>query len=555
MRRFNLFMLIGVGLVMAVFLAACTGKTTNEAENDSQDNSGTSDEEEVMNLSVSSSLQTMDTSLAADALSFQWLNVTKEGLYRYGLKGEHIPGVAKNHEVSEDGLTWVFHLRENAKWLNGDTVTAEDFVYSWRRALDPSTGSEYGPYVMGGIIKNSQAVIDGEMKPEELGVKAVDDFTLEVQLEKPIPYFKSMTSFGTFFPINKDKAEKYGEEYAMEAKSTDSNGPYTMKEWNHGEGWVVEKNPEYWDAENVDIEKITASVIKETSTAVNLYESGEVDHVELNSEFVSEYKTSEEYNTGLDPAVYFMKTNMEANKALANIKVRKALQMIVDRQSLVDVILNNGSIPATGFLPKGFAIHPETGQDLREMNGPLIETNKKKAKQLWNEAKDDLGIEKLELEYLSGDTEQSRNISAYIKAQLEELEGLNIKVVSVPGKIRTERMNNMNYELAMSAWGPDYRDPNTFMDLFVTDGPHNKTGFSNKEYDQLLKDAATTYVHDPEKRYDLFLKAERILVQEDAVIMPIYQRGKSYLVKSHIKGFRTNVMGPHYTYQDATIKE
>ncbi|WP_079529411.1 peptide ABC transporter substrate-binding protein [Halobacillus hunanensis] len=558
MKKTN-WLLLALALVLSMFLAACSGGGDSETGSDGGSDSGSDGEsasgesEQVLNLSESAEIPTMDSSLATDAVAFQWLGSTKDGLYRLGKNGEPEPGIAKSHEVSEDGLTWTFTLREDAVWSNGDPVTAHDFVFAWQRAVNPDTGSEYGPYMLGGVVKNASAIAADEMPVEELGVKAVDDYTFEVTLEKPVPYFESMTTFGTFLPMNEEFVKEQGENYAMEADTVLSNGPFVMTEWNHGEGWTLKKNEDYWDADAVKLQQINVSVVKETSSAVNLYQTGKIDRTTLTAEFVDEYRSSDEFRIEEEPTLFYLKMNQE-NEILSNVNARKAIQMVINRQAMVDVILNNGSIPAVGDIPKNFVKHPETGEDFREINGPLVEYNLEKAKELWAKAKEELGIETAELSYLGGDTETAQNLDAYIKDQLEQLEGLTIKVESVPFQIRLERDANMNYELQNSGWGPDYIDPNTFLNMWVTDGGNNKTGYSSEEYDALIEKANTELAMEPVKRFETFLKAEKMLIQEDAVLAPLYQRALAQLWKPYVKNVFVQPMGPDYTYKYAYIE-
>ncbi|SDX45329.1 peptide ABC transporter substrate-binding protein [Salimicrobium album] len=556
MKKSNWLLLV-LTLALSMFLAACSGggdSSSEGGESSGSDNEGSGgDGEQVLNLSESADIPTMDSSMATDAVAFQWLGSTKDGLYRLDEDAQAEPGIAKDHEVSEDGTTYTFNLREDATWSNGDPVTAEDFVYAWQRAVNPDTGSEYGPYMMNGVIKNAEAIASGEMEVSELGVTAKDDYTLEVQLEQATPYFETLTSFGTFLPLNQDFVEEQGDNYAQEADALLSNGPYKFQEWNHGEGWTVVKNEDYWDAENVKLDKINVNVVKDTATGVNLYNSGEIDRTNLSSEFVDEYRSSEEFQIKDEPTLFYIKMNQEG-EVLSNVNARKAIQYAIDRQGMVDVILNNGSKASTGQVPENFVSHPESGKDFRELNGDLVTSDLEKAKEHWNKAKEELGKDSVELEYLGGDTETAKNLDAYIKDQLEQLEGLSVKVNSVPFEVRLERDTNMNYQLQNAGWGPDYIDPNTFLNLWLTDGGNNHTGYASEEYDKLINEANTDLAQDPEARWENFLKAEELLMKEDAVLAPLYQRSVAQLQKPYVKGVYVNPMGADYTYKYAYIE-
>ncbi|WP_347861181.1 peptide ABC transporter substrate-binding protein [Salimicrobium sp. PL1-032A] len=556
MKKSNWLLLVLV-LALSMFLAACSGGSDDSAEGDSEgseDTGGEGSGEQVLNLSETADIPTMDSSMATDAVAFQWLGSTKDGLYRLDEEAKAEPGIAKDHEMSEDGTTYTFNLREDATWSNGDPVTANDFVYAWQRAVNPDVGSEYGPYMMSGVIENAEAVAAGEMEVSELGVTAVDDYTLEVQLEKPTPYFESLTAFGTFLPLNESFVEEQGDSYAQEADSLLSNGPFKFESWDQGEGWTVVKNEDYWDAENVQLEEINVNVVKDVATGVNLYNSGEIDRTNLSSEFVDEYRSSEEFQIKDEPTLFYIKMNQEGD-VLSNENARKAIQYAVNKQDMTDVILNNGSKPSTGHMPEGFVSSPGSGEDFREMNGDLVTSDLDKAKEHWSMAKEELGMDSIELEYLGGDTENAKKIDAYVKDQLEQLEGLTVNVSSVPFEVRLERDTNMNYELQNSGWGPDYIDPNTFLNMWVTDGGNNHTGYASEEYDSLINEANTDLAQDPEARWDNFLEAEKLLIEEDAVLAPLYQRSLAQLQKPYVKNVIVNPMGADYTYKYAYIEK
>lgn len=558
MKKSNWLLLV-FGLVLTLFLAACSGGDDSDSSSEGSDSEGNAEEssaEQVLNLIEVDEIPSMDPSMATDAIAFQWLGATMEGLYRLGENGEVKPGIATDHEVSEDSLTWTFNLREDATWSNGDPVTAHDFVYSWRRAVDPDTGSSYGPYMMGGVIKNATAINQGEMDVEELGVKAEDDYTLVVELENPTPYFESLATFGTYLPLNQAFVEEQGDQFALEADTILYNGPFTMTEWNHNQNFVIEKNPNYWDADSVDLEKINLDIVKDTSTAVNMYETGEIDRVGLSAEYVDQYAGDERMRVIEEPTLFYLKMNQTRSEALANLNVRKAIQLAIDKQGYTDVILNNGSVVAGGLVPANFVNHPETGEDFREINGDLVPVvDKEKAKEYWNKALEELGTDSVEIEMLGDDGESAEKTAEYFQEQLQStLPGLTIKIKSVPFQERIRLNEEMDYDLQVSGWGPDYIDPLTFMNLFVTDGPNNNMGYSNEKYDELIASTSGELAQDPAARWDAFLEAEKILIQEDAAISPLYQRARTQLWDQDIQGVIVNPAGPQYEYKWAHIE-
>ncbi|MDQ1000070.1 oligopeptide transport system substrate-binding protein [Neobacillus niacini] len=544
--------LLALSLVLSMFLAACSGGEEKTAD-DSKDTADKPKVEQVLNFINGDTIPSMDPSLATDEYGFQFLGATMEGLYRLDENGKVSEGIATKHEVSDDGKTWTFTLREDAKWSNGDPVTANDFVYAWQRAVDPATGSEYGPYMMGGVIKNATAVNKGEVPVDQLGVKADGDYTLVVELENATPYFESLTTFGTFLPLNQKFVEEKADTFATSADTLLSNGPFKFSNWTStAQEWELVKNDTYWDAKTVKLEKMTYVVVKESQTAVDLYEKGEVDRAGLSSDLVDQYSTHDDYTVEPDTSVFYIKMNQTRNPALKNVNVRKAISRAFDKEALVDEILNNGSIVANGLVPKDFVSTPD-GKDFREASGDLVKFDVKEAQKFWEQAKKELGTDTVEVEFLGGDTEVSKMMNQYLANQLStNLPGLKVTLKEVPFEQRLELDTAMDYDMQFAGWGPDFLDPYTYMNLWLTDGGNNKMGYSNPEYDKLVNETATTLAQDAEARNKNFLKAEKILF-EDAAIAPVYQRATALLVSPKVQGVFTNAFGATYEYKWASV--
>jgi oligopeptide transport system substrate-binding protein len=545
--------LLALSLVLSMFLAACSG---NKETADDDKKPADKDEpkvEQVLNFVNGDTIPSMDPSMVTDEYGIQFVGTIMEGLYRLDESGKPAPGIATKHEVSADGKTWTFTLREDAKWANGDSVTANDFVYAWKRAVDPATGSEYGPYMMGGVIKNANAVNKGEVPVDQLGVKADGDFKLVVELENPTPYFESLTTFPTFFPLNQKFVEEKGETFATSADTLLSNGPFKFASWTStANEWELVKNDTYWDAKTVKLEKMTYVVVKEAQTAVDLYEKGEVDRAGLSSDLVDTYSTHDDYTVEPDNSVFYIKMNQTKNPALKNVNVRKAISRAFDKQALVDEILNNGSIVANGLVPKDFVPTPD-GKDFREASGDLVKFDVKEAQKIWEVAKKELGTDTVSIEFLGGDNDVSKMMNQYLANQLStNLPGLKITLKEVPFEQRLELDTAMDYDMQFAGWGPDFLDPYTFMNLWLTDGGNNQMGYSNPEYDKLINETATTLAQDTEARFDNFLKAEKILF-DDAAIAPVYQRAGALLVSPKVQGVFTNQFGATYEYKWASV--
>lgn len=555
-------LLIVIGLMLAV-MAACSGgdasDTSGEADTDAsadaEDTSG-EDGEKVLNFTNPENIPTMDSSLATDESSFVYLAATTEGLYRLDAETQTSPGIAKDHEESDDGLTWTFNLRDDAKWQNGDPVTAHDFVYAWQRAVDPDTGSEYGPYMMNGVIKNAEAISKGDKPVEDLGATAEDDYTLVVELENPTPYFETLTTFGTFFPLNEDFVEEQGDDYAISAENLLANGPYKMTNWEStSDSWELEKNEDYWDADEVKMDKLTFEVVKDPQTAVDLYESGVVDRVDLTSDLVDEFSTYDDYVATPDTFVHYIKLNQTNNEALANENVRKAISRAFDKEAMVNEVLNNGSFVANGIIPADFTPMPDTEEDFREVSGDHVVYDVDEAQEYWEKGLEELGTDSVEIELLTDDDETTKTMVEYLANQFSSnLPGLTIDLKKVPKEQRLDLDDSADFEMQVTRWGPDFLDPFTFMNLFTTDSGNNHMDYSNPEYDKLVKDTASDLATDNPARYENFLEAEKVLF-EDGAIAPLYQASRAQLISPRVEGVHVNPFGATYEYKWADVNE
>lgn len=561
MKFKKVLLLVAFGLLLSIFMVACS---ESEGGNDTSSEGSEGEEEEtaakdgkevkqVLNLLESDVIPSMDPQLSTDAVAAIYIGNTMEGLYRKK-DGKMTPGIATDHKVSEDGLTWTFTLREDAKWANGDPVTAHDFVFAWQRAVNPDVGSAYGPYMMGGVVKNATKVNEGELPVEELGVKAEGDYTFVVTLEKPTPYFLELAAFSTFYPVNQKFVEKHGEKYATSAETLLSNGPFKLENWNStSTSWTMAKNPDYWDAESVSLEKINFDVVKDPQVGVDLYQKGEVDRAGLSAEIVDKYTSHENFKVTPEASIFWLKFNQKTTEALANVNIRKAISKSFDKKALVEEVLNDGSTVATGFVPKEFSSHPESGEDLREINGDLVTFDPEKAKELWEKGLEEIGKEKVTLEFLGGDGATTKVMNEYLANQMEtNLPGLTIELKQVPFEQKLELDTNMEYEIEFYGWLPDYQDANTWLNLWVTDGANNKMGYSNPKYDKLIENANNKYLQDPVKRFEAFLEAGKTLA-EDAAVAPIYQSSRAQLISPKIQGVVLNATSPQYDYKWASV--
>lgn len=541
--------LLSFMLVSSLALTACGKKEDTTSSNNSSNQSSTS-AKQVLHLLESSEIPSMDSGKATDAVSMLVLTNVMEGLYRLDKDNNPTPGMAESVDVSADKKTYTFHLRD-AKWSNGDAVTAKDFEYAWKRNIDPKLASEYAFILY--YIKNAEAINNGKAKIDDLGVKATDDKTLVVELEKPCPYFLQLTSFATYLPMNEKFVTSKGDKYALEAESLVFNGPFKLSSWQHDQGWTYVKNTDYWDAGTVKLDEIDVKVVKDQATAVNLYEGGQVDRTGLTAEFIDKYKSNPEFHTVADSRLFFIRFN-EKDPVFANKELRQAINMAYDKEGIVNTLLNNGSVAAYYLVPKGWVTGPD-GKDFRDVNGDMYKTNLDEAKQLWEKAKKELGKSEIDVQLLNFDNDTSKKVGEYIKDQLEKnLPGLKVTISQQPFKQKLDLEAKQNYQFSISGWGPDYPDPMTFVDMFESKSPFNEMSYSNPNYDTLVNNARGDLLTDLSARWKAMQDAEKILM-DDAAISPIYQRGIAYVEKPYVKDIVKHNFGGDYSYKWAYIQK
>ncbi|PEA53161.1 peptide ABC transporter substrate-binding protein [Bacillus pseudomycoides] len=537
--------LLASTLTVSMILGGC-GYSKDDSQ--AKAKGDTSNAKQVINMIETSELPTMDTTLTTDAASSSVMNNAMEGLYSLGKGDKVVPGVAESYEKSEDGKKYTFKLRKDAKWSNGDPVTAKDFVYSWQRAVNPDTAAK-SAYIMFDV-KNAEKINMKKLPVDQLGVKAVDDYTFEVELDNPVPYFVNLTVYPLFFPLNEKFVKEQGPKYGLEANTTLYNGPFVLSEWKHEQSFQLKKNPSYWDNKTVKLEEINYNIVKETGTAVNLYETKAVDRVGLSAEFVDKYRKDSGFKTTSDPTVFFLRLN-EKNPALANKNIRKAISLGFERDGMINTLLNNGSKAAGGLVPEDFVKNAD-GKDFRKENGKLAKVDLKEAKKYWEAGKKELGKDTIELTLLNSDTELNKKISEFLKGELEKnLPGLKLNVKTQPFAQVLKLESSGDYDISFSGWGPDYPDAMTFLDLFVTNGAQNKMGYSNAQYDELIAKAKKNG-SDVKGRWNDLLKAEKILF-DDAAIAPIQQRGRAFLERETIKDLYIHKYGGELSFKWASV--
>ncbi|MGN4425004.1 peptide ABC transporter substrate-binding protein [Bacillus cereus group sp. MYBK30-1] len=548
-------------LAMSMALTACSTsggdkKTSTNSSGDSKSGEKLA-AKQVLNRTVTQEIPTMDSSKSTDTVSSQILGNTMEGLYRLDKDNKPIPAAAESSTKSEDGKKYTFKLRKDAKWSNGDPVTAKDFVFAWQRLLDPKTTAEYAFIAF--PIKNAEAVNKGEKPVTELGVKAVDDNTLEVELEQAVPYFLNLVAFPSYYPLNEKFVKEKGEKFGLESDTTVYNGPFVLKDWKHEQGWQLKKNDQYWDKKTVKLEEVNFSVVKEPATLINLYDSGQVDFALLNGEFVDKYRNKkDEFGTYSQVSTYFIRMNQKRagqDTPLKSKKLREAIALSIDKKNLANVILNDGSKEADFLVPKGLATGPD-GKDFQDTFKNGIKPDAKKAAAAWEEAKKELGKDQVTIEFLNYDTGNAKKVGEYVKDQIEKnLKGVTVNIKLQPFKQKLKLETEQDYDISYGGWNPDYADPMTFLDMFESKHSHNQMSFSDPKYDEMIKKSGTELMGDAKKRWEELGKAEKLLLEQDVAIVPLYQRGDSYVLQPNVKGVVKHNISPEFSFKWAYVTE
>lgn len=496
--------------------------------------------EQKLSIATQGELATLDSALYNDVPSSDMIGQVFEGLYRVKNGTEVEFGQAESVKVSDDGLTYTFTLRDGLKWSDGSPVTAADFEYSYQRLADPKSGASVQSV---DVFKNAAAVRKGEKEVSELGVKALDDKTLEVTLEYPAPYLPKLLSGSRYMPVSKAVHSAKGDKYGTSADNVVTNGPFTIQDWNGTNlEWKLVKNDNYWDAANVYLKDVQVQVIKENSTGADLFDAGQLDYTTLTDQFVQEYTGADDFHTASKATIGYLSFNTQ-REATANADLRRAIAQAFDKQVYADSVIQDGSKVLNNQVPKDFDVN-EAGEDYQTVAGPMLEYNLEAAQADWAKAKAALGKDTIELQLLTSDVGLSKRTAEFLQAQLEaNLPGLKLTISSVPLKNRLEFQRQSDFDIFYGTWAPDYQDALNFIEQYKTGGGINFAKYSNAEYDKLVEQARNEYANDPAKRRQALIQAEVIGIKQDAVAAPIYQSATSYLLKARVKNFEVMPFG------------
>lgn len=559
--NFKKIVCVALAVVMVFALCACGGSAEQSAGDAKKD-------VKSVGVMLSTNVMSLDCNQATDGDSFEVIADCIDGLTQMDADGAAIPALAESYEASEDGLTWTFHIRD-AKWSNGDPVTANDFVFAWKTAV--LTNVEYG-YMFDssvGCVKNADAIMYEGADVDTLGVSAPDDKTLVVELEAPVSFFDSLMYFPTFYPLNEKFYTSLEDGvYGTSPETFLSCGAFILDDYTPGAAsFSVVKNPDYWDAANVSLDGIKYQVVGSSDNALTAFKGGTLDLVSVSGAQVAAVQSDADLASKVKVTgagylwyVTFSQTEANANGGqLANANLRLAITNAIDRESIVENYVMDGSLPTYTAVPPQFAASATTGEDFsadQDMFKEFCSFDVAKAQEYLAKAQEELGTDSFEFTMIYGNNEgdEVAKVAQAIKEQVEaNLPGVVLNLQAMSKAERLDKMQNDNYDVALTRWGPDYADPMTYLGMWITDNANNYGFWSNAEYDQLIADCTTgAYVTDYEARWAALYEAEA-LVMQDAVIAPLYTKANANLISDALTGVDFHPVALNRVFKSASF--
>ena len=526
-------------------------------------------EDRYLGVMLSTNVMSLDTNLATDGESFEVIADCIDGLMQMDADGAAIPAIAESYDLSDDGTVYTFHLRD-AKWSNGAAVTAKDFEFAWKRIAKEAGEYAYLLDTSVGCIKNADAIIYEGADPDTLGVKAIDEKTFEVTLEVPVSFFPSLMYFPTFYPINEEFYNSLEEgTYGTSPATFLSNGAFVLEDYTPGTATLsVKKNADYWDADRVQLAGIKYQVVGSSDNALTAYRTGALDLVTISGNQVAAAQKDASLSQSLKVTgagymwyLSFSQTEKNAqNGKLANANLRLAITNAIDRDNLVDNYVMDGSLATYTAVPPQFAASSTTGEDFSADQDAFLDYvgyDPEKALEYYEKAKAELGVDSFEFTMIYGNNEgdEVAKVAQAIKEDVEDaLPGLVINLQPMTKAERLDKMQNDNYDVALTRWGPDYADPMTYLGMWITDNSNNYGFWSNADYDQLIKDCTTgAYITDYDARWAALFQAETLVMQE-AVIAPLYTKANANLILDGVEGVEFHPVALNRVYKNATVK-
>ncbi|GHP13884.1 ABC transporter substrate-binding protein [Lentilactobacillus fungorum] len=480
---------------------------------------------------------TVDPNTSYDTNSGSVIQQTYEGLYTYDKNNRLVPGVAtKIVKPTNGGKTYTFHLKKNAKWSNGQPVTAQDFVTSFTRTVNPKTKAQFASVYS--AFKNFSAVQAGKMAPNKLGVKALNSKTLQITLSRPVPYFNGLVA-NQYLPINTQAVKKYGKQFGTNSKTAVYNGPYKLVGWTgSNSAWKYVKNPYYWNNHNVKIPTVNVTLAKDQNTSVNLFKGGKVDVTSVTGQYVKQNKNDSQLHTHLIGRENYLYFNSQKS-ATNSLDLRQAMSAVIDRKELVTNVLQDGSKPMLNAVPQGDQKNPATGQDMAQDVGNLLPYNVNKAKQYWQAYQKATGKKKVTLNLLTDDTDQDKHVGEYIQAAAEKaFNGLKVTVTSIPHAQHVARDFAGNFEMNLTGWSTNWLDSSDFLGLSQLSNQVNFTHLRDNKLDTLMNESNQLSGQD---RYQKLVAADKQLVANKDLV-PLYQPAQANLVNKKVGGLKYSLL-------------
>ena len=545
---------------MMLGVVGCGGSSDTAGTEASASDSASAGSSSDMNVMLETPVESLDPQQATDGTSFEVIADYTDGLMQMDADGQAVPAIAESYDLSDDGLTYTFHLRSDAKWSNGTPVTAADFVFAWQRAVDPAVASEYA-YMLSDIgqVKNAAEIIAGKKDKSELGVTAVDDVTLQVELNVPVSYFLSLMYFPTFYPVNEEFFNSCGDTFATSPETTLSNGAFVLDSYEPAAtAFHLTKNADYYDAAKVQLSGLSYQVIQDSQQALMSYQTGALDTTLVNGEQVDQVKDDPEFMTVGAGYLWYVSPNMSAVPELANLNVRLAMTMAIDRDAITADVLKDGSAATYTAVPTEFAAGPD-GSDFsgdQSKFSDVCRFDAAAAADYWAKGLEELGITELSLDMVVDADDAPQKVAQVLKEQWETtLPGLTVNLVVEPKKQRVQDMQEGNFQLGLTRWGPDYADPMTYLGMWTTDNSNNYGLWSNADYDAIIAECTTgDLCTDAEGRWARLYDAEQI-VMDEAVIYPLYTQCNAEMLSSKVTGVEYHPVALNRVYKNAVKAE
>lgn len=509
---------------------------------------------QVLNLSESSSIMSLDAAKITDGVSSAQLSQVGEGLYRLNSKSQPVNALAETTKVSDGGKVYTINLRHDGKWSNGQKVTAKDFVFAWRRVLNPKTKSEF-TYLFSNI-KNADQVAEGKQSPKHLGVKAIGNYQLQITLSKPASYFKKILAGTTFYPVNPKAVEKYGTKYGTTANKMVYNGPFTLKKWTgSNDTWTLEKNPTYRDKKIVKLSQIKYQVVKSNTTSYNLYQAHKLDSVVLSGEQNVQNQNNKNLKTLANGRIGFIQYNQKDQLA-SNQDLRNAISLAINRQQLASKILENGSVPAKSFGVQDMAKNPVTNADFTSdstvKNTVSYDVNR--AQDLYKKAQKQLNKKNMTLTITCGDDDVTHQIAEFIQGQLtSHLPNLKVIIKAMPFTTMLGKVSKGEFQMNLTSWEMDFADPSQSLTILTSKSNSNMGHYQSKDFDQLMLNADGKDALNAKNRYQDLVSAGKIILKDQAVT-PLYESRSHILTNSKLKGVVYNKFSGAADYRKAYLQ-